>query len=82
MGNRFQKLTALELARARAKFGPINSGHEGYAVIREELEEFFDLCREWKGENWGPLALKELIQIAAMAQRTAEDLGCLESEDS
>lgn len=54
---------------------PINSAHEGYAVIFEELWEFWQHCL-LKRENRCPAAmLKELVQVAAMAQRTAEDLG-------
>ena len=30
------------MERARTKHKPINSAHEGYAVILEELDEFWD----------------------------------------
>jgi hypothetical protein len=73
----FQELVAKELQRAREKFPPIHSRHEAYAVMREELEEFWELCRKWKGEPaiGDRKLLRELVQIAAMAQRSAEDLG-------
>jgi len=74
----FQEMVTDELEEAREKFGPIHSGHEAYAVILEELQEFWEACRKWKGERYGVHALKELVQIAAMAQRTAEDLGCMD----
>ena len=62
---------AAELERARAKFGAIASLHEGYAVILEELEEFWEGVKT-KGTH--PEAMRlELIQIAAMAIRTATD---------
>lgn len=32
-------LSLMELERADSKFGPFNSAHEGYAVIKEEIEE-------------------------------------------
>lgn len=65
---------ALELATAKAKHPPINSAHEGYAVILEELHEFWLEVMKRKSQR-DPKAMKlELIQVAAMAQRTAEDL--------
>ena len=61
-----------ELERARAKHPPINSAHEGYAVILEELDEFWETCRL---QIPAPeRAYRELVQIAAMAERTAEDV--------
>lgn len=64
-----------ELARARFKHAKINSAHEGYAVILEELDEFKAQCwlkRELRNHRE---MLAELVQVAAMAARTAEDLG-------
>ncbi len=78
---------ARELARAREKFPPFHSAHEGYAVLLEEVEE---LKRE---VFWGPtkmpavhpleltrehqriaLMRAEAIQVAAMAVRFIEDV--------
>lgn len=56
-------LVMTEYRRARTKFGPFNSGHEGYAVILEELEELWD---EVKANN-RPKAREEAMQLAAMA---------------
>lgn len=70
----------LELEKARSvgpngyAYPPMNSLHEGYAVILEEVEEFWDMVK-LKPSKRDPNALyKELVQIAAMAQRTAEDV--------
>ena len=69
----FLDLVLTELESATAKFGPISSPHEGYAVIQEELDEFWELV---KGRQaMGKLALVELVQVAAMAYRTAIDEG-------
>ena len=63
----------LELERALGTFPPLNSPHEGYAVIREELERelWAHVC-----DNTGRSAdaEKEAIQVAAMAVRYALDL--------
>ena len=64
----------LELQRARAKHAPINSLHEGYAVIAEELDELWDQVRMKSELRDIGVVYHELIQIAAMAQRTAEDV--------
>lgn len=59
-----------ELKRAMAKFGPMASGHEGIAVIREE---YLEMERE---VFWGThaRAREEAVQVAAMALRFLVDL--------
>lgn len=71
--SKFAALVAQELADARAGHGPINSLHEGFAVILEEVDEF--KAEVWKKRSKRDLnnALIELVQIGAMAQRVAED---------
>lgn len=61
-----------EVESARAKFADFNSPHEGYAVIREELDELWDHCKANTGRSVE--AREEAIQIAAMALRYALDL--------
>lgn len=69
----FAELVKKELERARLKHpGTQNSLHEGYGVILEEVDEFWDLVKS-QNPNCADL-LSELVQIAAMAQRTAEDV--------
>lgn len=54
---------------------PLNSAHEAYSVILEEVCEFWDwVCRKREERDPNEM-LKELVQIGAMAQRAAEDLG-------
>jgi len=61
----------------RPGFPALHSAHEAYAVILEELDEFWDEVRK-KGDVIEPAKmLKELIQVSAMAQRAAEDLGLI-----
>lgn len=69
----FAKLVSDELEKARRKHpGKQNSLHEGYGVILEEVDEFWDLVKQQKPDK--SKILEELVQIAAMCQRTAEDL--------
>jgi hypothetical protein len=66
-----------ELLEANSRHKPINSAHEGYAVILEELDEFWEEVRKKMDLRDKKKLLAELVQIAAMAQRTAEDLGMI-----
>lgn len=66
-----------ELADARHKFENMNSYHEAYGILKEELDEFWDCVRLWKGNDvflYEEKCRKELIQIAAMAVRTIMDM--------
>ena len=59
-----------ELRRATKKFGAFHSAHEGYAVLREELDELWD---EVKANNLVRQE-EEAIQVAAMALRYLQDV--------
>jgi NTP pyrophosphatase (non-canonical NTP hydrolase) len=70
----FSQMVSEELARARSLHNQkINSPHEGYAVILEELEEVWDEIKKKRSERSYAYLLDELVQVAAMAQRVAED---------
>lgn len=72
----FLKMVAAELDRARAKHpGCMRNKHEAYAVILEELDEFWDEVRSQQEDR--DAQLKELIQTAAMCMRAAEDMRLL-----
>ena len=60
-----------ELRIARDKFHNFHSYHEGYAVIKEELEELWDEIKTTENKE---KMHKELIQIIAMCIRFIEDL--------
>jgi len=70
----FNKLVVEELKRARKMHGPVNSIHEGYAVILEELDEVWDEVKKKTKERNLEHLFKELIQVSAMAQKMAEDV--------
>lgn len=64
-----------ELERAESGHRPLNSLHEAYAVILEELDELWEHAR-LKREARDPAKIRtELVQVAAMAWRAARDLG-------
>lgn len=70
-------LVADELKRARKLHAPYHSSHEAYAVILEELDEYWDEVKK-KGENRNREAMcKELIQIATTAIRAMSDLNLI-----
>lgn len=59
-----------ELERALVKFPPFHSAHEGWAIIKEELDELWEVVRlnqSTAGRN--DRLRKECIQVAAMAMR-------------
>lgn len=70
----FASLVSAELRRARNGHKPINSLHEGFAVLYEEVDELWDEVRKKPDDRNRGQVLAELIQIAAMARRIAEDL--------
>lgn len=57
-------------AQARAKHKPMNSAHEGYSVILEELDELWNEVKRDDLER----AKKEAYHVAAMAIRFIYDL--------
>lgn len=62
-----------EVGRARARHAPMNSPHEGWAVIREELDP--ELWEHVCGDTGrSPEARKEALQVAAMGVRYILDL--------
>lgn len=61
-----------ELERATKEYGPLINGHEAYAVILEELDEFWKEVKKKQPDRVN--MRKELIQIAAMVKRTYMDL--------
>lgn len=69
-----------ELERATARYAPMNSAHEGYAVILEELDEL--KAEVWKSpKNRDAQAmLSETVQVAAMALRFIVDVALPETD--
>lgn len=63
-----------EVRRAQAKWPGMNSAHEAYAVILEEVEEFWIEVRKKQTDYDLRAMYDELVQIAAMAARAAGDV--------
>lgn len=69
---RLQMILALvwdEVERASAKYPPFNSAHEGFAVLKEEVDELWDEVKA----NHPERQTAEAIQVAAMAVRFLMD---------
>lgn len=64
-------LVKQELQDATRKFGAFNSAHEGYAVLKEEVDELWDEIK--KGHDVNRMQ-EEAIQVAAMAIRFLYDI--------
>lgn len=63
-----------ELVAALDKHAPMNSHHEAYAVILEELDEYWEHVRLQKAKREQAKIRRELIQVAAMALRAILDV--------
>ena len=63
-----------ELEFATSAYPSLNSTHEGYAVIKEEVDELWDDVKKSKVCSADIDMKKECIQIAAMAIRFINDL--------
>ena len=59
-----------EYLRATSKFGAFHSRHEGFAVLKEEVDELWD---EIKTNASSDRVRDEAVQVAAMAIRLLAD---------
>jgi hypothetical protein len=58
-----------ECHRAMDAWPPLNSAHEGYAVMLEEVDELWDHVKTKQRDRDLQAMRKEAIQVAAMALR-------------
>ena len=63
-----------EVDQAKANWPPFNSAHEGFAVLKEEVDELWDWVRVKQKDRNIELMKKEAIQVAAMAVRFATEV--------
>jgi hypothetical protein len=75
---RMLRLVELELWAACDKFKPMNSAHEGFAILKEEVDELWD---DIKANNLAG-AKAEAKQVAAMAVRFMMDVCTRQAMDN
>ncbi len=63
-------LLVLEYQNATCHYRKFNSTHEGYAVLKEEMDELWDAIKQNQSKKE---IKKEAIQVAAMAIRLVLD---------
>jgi hypothetical protein len=63
-----------ECRKASEGWPPFNSAHEGYAVLKEEVDELWDHVKTNQKRRDLSAMRKEAIQVAAMALRFAYDV--------
>lgn len=63
-----------ELVSATEKFGPFASAHEGFAIIREEVDELWDEIKADKVPGARGRMRREALQVAAMGARFLLDV--------
>jgi NTP pyrophosphatase (non-canonical NTP hydrolase) len=68
------KAVKSEITRANNAHGEFASAHEAYGVLVEEVAEFFDHVRAKESARDKKAMARELVQIAAVAQRYAAQL--------
>jgi NTP pyrophosphatase (non-canonical NTP hydrolase) len=73
-------LVSQEYVRAR-KFSPFNSEHEGYAVIKEEVDELWEAIKRNKTTTELD-RMKEAIRVAAMAVKYVTSLASINTVDN
>ena len=75
--NREAKKAANEIYReylnASEKFGPFHGPHEGWAIIKKEMDELWEVIRDYPKADKTNLR-KEAMQIGAMALRFMIDI--------
>lgn len=64
----------IEIQRASQLHPPMNSHHEGYAVLLEEVDELWEEIKKRRKDRDPKKLKEEAIQVAAMAVRFIFDL--------
>ena len=68
------KLVNDELCKTDIEKPKFHSTHEGYGVLKEEVDELWDEIKMNKNINANRLMVNEAIQVAAMAIKFIENL--------
>lgn len=70
---KFRDAVQEEIDKVRSKGHISNSLHEGYGLLKEELEEFWDEVKKKPKNRSHKGMFGELVQIAALAEIISED---------
>lgn len=68
----------LEMTETMERHPAMNSHHEAYGVLLEEVDEFWDEVKKKASKRQKARTREELVQVAAMACRAIIDLNLLE----
>ncbi len=68
------ELILQEFTRASKLYPQFHSNHEGYAVLKEEVDELWDAIKKSKDVKADEHIKHEIIQVGAMALRFLNDL--------
>jgi hypothetical protein len=69
------ELIKFELKKASLKYLPFHSTHEGFAILKEEVDELWDAIRlKASNKNRIPNTFEESLHVAAMIVRFIYDL--------
>jgi hypothetical protein len=71
-------LIAKEMQYGYERFGTYHNSHEHYAVLQEEVDEWWDAVKR----NTADYELYELIQVAAVALRYVVENGNIQNIDA
>jgi hypothetical protein len=63
-----------ELSEAESKYAPMHSAHEGFAILKEEVDELWDEVKRKPDAIRREAMRKEAVQVAAMALRFIQDV--------
>ena len=63
-----------EVQTAEDQWPPMNSAHEAYAVLLEEVDELWEHVKTKQSKRDIPAMRREALQVAAMAVRFARDV--------
>lgn len=63
-----------EMTKATMNWPRFNSAHEGFAVLKEEVDELWDHVKTNQKKRDLAAMKKEAIQVAAMAMRFAAEV--------
>ena len=78
MSDTFRTMMEKEMTSVRSRGHCCKSWHEGYGLMLEEVDEFWDEVKKRPKARDRVNALRELVQIATLCERIAIDLALVD----